>query len=276
MEDKIEEKAEEKADEKQGKMAIFISSKGGVGKTVIAVNVAAAIASRGFSTCILDGSFQFGDVNLSLDIQPRYTISDIIQNEQNLEYANISSYIYTHDSGLKVLSAPLKPEFADLITAPVIPPICKNILKDNNFLIADLATGISDINLSFMELADLIFIVTDLELPALKSTKTMLKILEKLEIGDKLRVIVNRSDTETLTKASQAPDILETDKIMYVSNDYKVVSKSLNIGVPFSTSKRKEKITSDILTITKEFNIENFYVRKRRKKSKGLAGILSF
>lgn len=271
----MEGKMEEKIDEKQGKMAIFISSKGGVGKTVIAVNVAAAIASRGFSTCILDGSFQFGDVNIALDIQPRYTISDIIKNEQNLEYANISSYLYMHDSGLKVLSAPLKPELADLITAPIIQPICKNILKDNRFLIADLATGISDINLNFIELADLIFIVTDLELPALKSTKTMLKTLNKLDMGDKLRVIVNRSDTETLTKASQVPDILETDEIMYVSNDYKVVSKSLNIGVPFATTKRKEKITSDILSITKEFNIENFYFRKRRKRSKGLMGLLS-
>ena len=41
---------EEKIDEKKGEMAIFISSKGGVGKTVMAVNTAAALASRGFST----------------------------------------------------------------------------------------------------------------------------------------------------------------------------------------------------------------------------------
>lgn len=267
---------EEKIDEKKGEMAIFISSKGGVGKTVMAVNTAAALASRGFSTCILDGSFQFGDVNLALDIQPRYTISDLVQKEEQLENANISNYLYTHDSGLKVLSAPLKPELADLITAPMIPAICKRLLQDNKYLIIDLTTGISEINLNFIEQADLVFVVTDLELNALKNTKTMLKTLEKLDMGNKLRVIVNRSDTETLTKASQVPDMLETDEAIYISDDYKVVSKSLNIGIPFIISKRKEKISSDVLNITKEFSMENpISVRRRRKRKRGFMGVLS-
>ncbi|MDV3426238.1 MAG: P-loop NTPase [Bacillota bacterium] len=267
---------EEKIDEKKGEMAIFISSKGGVGKTVMAVNTAAALASRGFSTCILDGSFQFGDVNLALDIQPRYTISDLVQKEEQLENANISNYLYTHDSGLKVLSAPLKPELADLITAPMIPTICKRLLQDNKYLIVDLTTGISEINLNFIEQADLVFVVTDLELNALKNTKTMLKTLEKLDMGNKVRVIVNRSDTETLTKASQVPDMLETDEAIYISDDYKVVSKSLNIGIPFVISKRKEKISSDVLNITKEFSMENpISVRRRRKRKRGLMGVLS-
>lgn len=266
---------EEKVDEKQGQMAIFISGKGGVGKTVISVNVAAALASRGFSTCILDGSFQFGDVNLALDIQPRYTVSDLVQKEDQLENANISNYLFTHDSGLKILSAPLRPELADLIAAHMIPDICKNILKENKYVIVDLAAGISEINLNFIEMADLVFVVTDLELSALKNTKTMIGTLEKLDMGNKVKVIVNRSDTETLTKASQVPDILETDEIIYVADDAKVVSKSLNIGIPFVISKRKEKISSDILSITKEFNIENLAISRRRKKKRGLMGVFA-
>lgn len=267
---------DEKIDGKKGQMAIFISSKGGVGKTVMAVNTAASLASRGFSTCILDGSFQFGDVNLALDIQPRLTVSDLIQREEQLENANISNYLFTHDSGLKVLSAPLRPELADLITASMIPTICEKLLQDYKYLIVDLTTGISEMNLNFIEQADIVFIVTDLELNALKNTKTMIRTLEKLEMGNKLRVIVNRSDTETLTKASQVPDMLETDEIIYISDDYKTVSKSLNIGIPFIISKRKEKISSDILNITKEFNMDNpISVRRRRKRKRGLAGILS-
>jgi pilus assembly protein CpaE len=270
---------EEKIDKKRGQMAIFISSKGGVGKTVIAVNVASALASRGFSTCILDGSFQFGDVNIALDIQPRYTISDMIQKEKCLEDVITSNYLYTHNSGLKVLSAPLKPELADLITVPMIPAICKNILKDNTYLIVDLTTGLSEINLNFIELADLIFIVTDLELSALKNTKTMLRTLEKLDMGNKLKVIVNRSDTGALTKASQVPEILKTNQVLYIVDDYKVVSKSLNIGIPFVISKPKEKISSEILSITKEFNCENVSVlrrrRRRQRKKSGFLGIFS-
>lgn len=267
---------EEKINKNQGEIAIFISSKGGVGKTVLAVNVAAALTSRGFSTCILDGNFQFGDVNFALDIQPRYTISDIVQKEKVLENFNISDYISKHDSGLKVLSAPLKPELADLITAPMIPTICENILKENKCLIVDLATGFSEINLSFMELADLIFVVTDLDLCALKNTKILLKTLNKLELGEKIKVIVNRSGSETLTKSSQASDMLEIDEVLYITDNFKVVSKSLNIGIPFVISKKKEKITSDILSVTRKFNVEVSHVQKRkRNRKRGVIGILS-
>lgn len=265
----------EEIDKKLGRMAAFVSSKGGVGKTVISVNVAAALASKGFSTCIIDGSFQFGDVNLALDIQPRYTISDLAQKGEELEDVKISDYLYNHDSGLKVLSAPLKPELADLITPDMIPVICDKLREDNEYLIADLTTGISEISLNFLEMAELVFIVTDLELSALRNTKTMLKTFEKLNMESKLRVIVNRSDTETLTKASQVPDILETNDIIYVMNNFKVVTKSLNIGIPFVISKPKEKITSDIISISKEFNMDSSQSRRRRKRKSGLMGILA-
>lgn len=269
---------EEEINEKQGEMIIFISSKGGVGKTVVSVNVAAALASKGCSTCILDGSFQFGDVNLALDIQPRLTISDLVQKEEDLEAAKISNYLYTHNCGLKVLSAPQKPELADLVTAKMIPGLCNNLLGEFKYLVVDLPTGISDINLNFIEMADYVFVVTDLELSALKNTKILIKTLRKLEMGDKIRVIVNRSNSETiLTKASQVPDMLETNEVQYVAEDYKVVSKSLNIGIPFVISKRKDKITEDIMAITKKFDIETSYFKRRSspRKKKGMLGFLS-
>jgi pilus assembly protein CpaE len=266
---------EELAGEKQGKMAVFVSSKGGVGKTVTAVNTAAALASRGFSTCIFDGSFQFGDVNLALDIQPRFTVSDMVLKDDYFDGSRLSNYLHTHESGLKVLSAPLKPELADLVTAPMIPVICKNILEVYQYLVVDLTTGISEISLSFMEMADLIFVVTDLELSSIKNTKIMLRTLEKLDMGEKLKVIVNRSDSKTLTKASQVPDILEIDEVSYVAEDSKVVSKSLNIGIPFVISAAKEKITSDILSVIKAFEVTSSYVKRGRNQKRAKIRMLS-
>lgn len=269
MEDNIVEKAEKK----QGEMAIFISSKGGVGKTTMAVNVAAALASRGFSTSIFDGSLQFGDVNLAFDIQPRYTVCDMVQREEPLEDIKISDFLYKHDSGLKILSAPLKPELADLVTPPMIPVISEKLLECSDYLIVDLTTGISETNLNFIELADLVFLVTDLELAALKNTKMMLRTIKKLGMGEKVRVVVNRSDTETLTKAGHVPDMLETDDILYISNDFKVVSKSFNVGIPFVISKPKEKITADVLALTREFSRGSSPIKRRVKKKKGLMGL---
>jgi len=165
----------ETTERKKGEMIVFASAKGGVGKTIISVNVAVELAKKGFSTCILDANFQFGDVNLALDLQPKLTISDVIHDITSLNSNILSNYLQKHESGVKILSAPLKPEYADLISLPVIETVCEKVLEENRFLIVDLSSGLSEHNISFMEKADKIMLITDLEMAALKNTKTMLK-----------------------------------------------------------------------------------------------------
>lgn len=269
----IDELMQNTVDDDKGEIIVFISGKGGVGKTVISVNTAVTLSNKGFSTCILDGSFQFGDINLALDIQPTLTISDLIGVSESLDNVEISDYLHKHDSGVKVLSAPTKPEYADLIKPDMIPKICEKILEKNDFLIVDLSPGLSDLNLSFIELANRIFLVTDLEMAALKNTKTMLRTLKMLEIDNKVKIIVNRSDMESLIKADDVQDILETEDISFISNNFKVVSKSFNIGIPFVISKPKEKISSEIMELVREFQNNKPITRRRKKRKQGLMSI---
>lgn len=257
----------------KGEMIVFISGKGGVGKTVISVNTTVALNNKGFSTCILDGSFQFGDVNLAFDIQPTVTISDMIKENESLEHIIISNYLHIHDSGVGILAAPSKPEYADLITTSAIPIVCKKILEKYEFLIVDLPSGLTENNLSFLEMADRIFLVTDLEMAALKNSKTMLRTLKMLDMEKKIKVIVNRSDMEGLIKVNDVEDMLETDEVLVISNNFKIVSKSFNIGIPFVISKPNEKITSEIIAVTNEFNSNKPKPRRRQRKKQGLMSI---
>ncbi len=268
-----DELVKDTTENKKGEIIVFISGKGGVGKTVISVNTAVALNNKGFSTCILDGSFQFGDVNLAFDIQPRVTISDLFKENESFEDANISNYLYTHESGVKILAAPSKPEFADLVTAAAMPKVCESILEKHEFLIVDLPSGLSEHNLSFLEMADVIFLVTDLEMAALKNTKTMLRTLKMLDLEKKIKVIVNRSDMEGLIKVNDVQDMLEADEVFTISNNFKVVSKSFNIGIPFVISKPNEKITSEVITVVNEFHSSKPKARRRQKKRQGLMGI---
>lgn len=271
----VDELVKDTTENKKGKMIVFISGKGGVGKTVISVNTAVALNNKGFSTCILDGSFQFGDVNLAFDIQPRVTISDLIKENESFEDINISNYLYTHEIGVKILAAPSKPEYADLVTTAVMPKICDRILEENEFLIADLPSGLSEHNLSFLEMADIIFLVTDLEMAALKNTKTMLRTLKMLDMETKIKVIVNRSDMEGLIKVNDVQDMLEIDEVFTISNNFKVVSKSFNIGIPFVISKPNEKITSEVIAVVNEFHSSKPKARRRNRKRQGFMSIFS-
>jgi len=232
--------------EKKGKMVIFISGRGGVGKTVLSVNAAVELASRGFSTCIMDGDFQFGDLNLALDLQPSFTIFDLIHGAESLENAKISYYLDKHKSGITVLSAPIKPEHADLIEGSHVKTICEKILKENDYLVVDLPSRLSENNLTFMEMADQIYLVTDTSFTAVKNTKIMLRITKLLNMNEKIMVIINRADAQGLIKASDAKNMLDIDEAIYISNNSKVVSKSFAMGIPFVNDKPREKISKDI------------------------------
>lgn len=259
--------------EKKGEMIVFASAKGGVGKTVISVNLAVAFAEKGFSTCILDGNLQFGDVNLALDLQPKLTISDLVQDINSINNT-LPNYLQTHESGVRVLSAPTKPEYADLVAVSTLQIICRKILEQNDFLIVDLSAGLSENNIRFMELADKVFIVTDLEMAALKNTKTMIKTLDVLEMNKKISVVVNRQDMESIIKAKDAAALLEMENLFYVSNDFKVVSKSFNIGIPFVISKPKERISNEINIMASKITNKKSYLRNRRRKKKSIFDIL--
>lgn len=231
---------------KKGKMIIFISGKGGVGKTVLSVNTSVELAGRGFSTCIMDGDFQFGDLNLALDIQPSYTISDLIQGAESLEKIKISYYLDKHKSGVNILSAPIKPEQADLINEAQIKVICEKILEENDYLIVDLPSRLSENNLTFMEKADEIYLVTDTSFTAVKNTKIMLRIIKLLNMMEKINVVINRSDAQGLIKAADVKNMLDIADAVFISNNTKVVSRSFAMGIPFVNDKPREKISRDI------------------------------
>lgn len=248
----IDEIVKETAKKQKGKMIIFISSKGGVGKTVVSVNTAVALANKGFSTCILDGNFQFGDVNMALDIRPTFTISNIIEEFETLENIKIAYYLDKHNSGVSVLAAPIKPEDGDLITNSAIKSICKKILEEYDFLIVDLPSGLCENNLTFMEMAYEIFIVTDKNFAALKNTKVILRIMNMLNMNEKLKVVINRSNTQSIIKAGDIRHMLKVKEVFFICNDSKIVLKSLDAGVPFVKSNPKERISKDIIALASD------------------------
>ena len=100
-----------------GRIVTVFSPKGGTGKTVIATNLAAALAKHdGKRTLLLDLDLQFGDAAIMLGIEPDKTIHDLVAAPGELDSEKLAGYTTRHASGLDVLPAPLRPEDAELVT----------------------------------------------------------------------------------------------------------------------------------------------------------------
>jgi pilus assembly protein CpaE len=102
----------------KGKIYSFISSKGGLGSTVIAVNAAAALVkSKGGSVALCDMSFQSGDSSVLLDMVPPTSFIDICKNYHRLDVALLRGCMTRHRSGVDFLAAPPNPEQSEDIRA---------------------------------------------------------------------------------------------------------------------------------------------------------------
>ena len=99
------------AETQPGTILTVFGAKGGIGKSTIATNLAAAIATETeHSVLVMDMDTRFGDVAIMLDIAPRYTIADLAQHADQLDRETFHSALVEHDSGAYVLASPKPPE----------------------------------------------------------------------------------------------------------------------------------------------------------------------
>lgn len=238
--------------DKTGQIISICSSKGGVGKTVIATNFAVCLAKKKHKVALIDGSFQFGNIHLLLNMYPIVNIKDLVERIDTIDGTKFTSYMSKHISDVYVLPAPLKPEQADLISAEAIEKMCKLLVKQYDYIVVDVETGLSECSLSFIENSNMIVTVTDLEMSTLKNTKSLISIFNKLGLKDKVKILVNRSNMKSLLKLRDIPEILDERKTLSIPNNFKIVSKSINVGIPFVMQYRKSSITKALYNIVSE------------------------
>ncbi|MBB6455109.1 pilus assembly protein CpaE [Salirhabdus euzebyi] len=238
--------------QKRGEMIAVCSAKGGVGRTLLSVNLAVALFKKNISISILDGDFQFGDVGLAMDLQSTFTIKDVMEEFDSLDEYSLASYLCSHDSGVKVLPAPDRPEYADLVTGDALNKIIDLMLVQHDYVICDTGVGLSDQTIQLIEKADQILLVTNLEMATLKNTKSMLETLDMLGYRDKVQLIINRATMESVIQATDAADILGEDDPLYIPNEFQVASQSLNIGIPFVMNQGKTELAKSIFKMAEK------------------------
>ena len=219
-----------------GKTIAVISAKGGVGRTLISVNLAVALNKKNLNVCLVDADSQFGDVSLAMDLQPTFTMKEIVEELGSMDAGSISNYLTSHSSGIKVVPSPEKPEYAELVNTDSLLKVVDLLRNQMDYLVVDTEVGIGDQTVDILEHAHHILIVTNLEMTALKSTKLMLETLEKLGLREKVSLVVNRFDMDSLIKAEDVPEMMGCKEAIYLPNDFKISSQSMNLGIPLVIS----------------------------------------
>lgn len=250
--------------EKDSKVISVFSTKGGSGKTTVAVNLAVALRQSGKDVVILDFDLQFGDVGVFLNLPRCDTISDLAA-EKNQAAAHVQSFLFTHESGLKVLCAPTSPELAELVKPQHIQRIVDALRKEYDYIIIDLSPLLDDNTITALECSDKIYFVTNPEIPTLKNTRTCMGILKSLRFDEKIQLILNREGDPYVSK-NDVKRSLDMEPVLCIPNEQKTASSAINRGIPAVIASPKSKLAKAIIDFA-ENEIEVNIGDEEEKKS---------
>jgi len=159
-----------------GQVIAVFSPKGGVGRTTVAVNLAVAAATDlGKKVVLVDGSFQFGDVGVLLNLNPKNkSIADLVPELAAGEPESLDTFVITHSAGIRVLLAPPSPEMAEHITASAVKKVLEGLRREADVVIVDCAAYFNDTTLAILDSADVILTMLSLEITSIKNMRLFL------------------------------------------------------------------------------------------------------
>lgn len=248
------------------KVISVFSTKGGVGKTVVATNVAVSLKQQTREDVLLiDLDLQFGDVGDLLNMNPKASIIDLLDEKSNIDINEFDRYLATHHTGIKVLAAPKEPEQADLVNEEDVKEIISIFRKSFDYIVLDLPPFFNGITIGCMEISDHVLFLSNMEVPTLKNVKGGIEILKKLEFPDeKIILIINRFCNNVEIKLEDIKNFIDIKKINPIEDNSEIVSTSINVGEPFVLRSSKSLIAKQITNIVN--NMIEYKNNDQRKK----------
>lgn len=219
---------------KNAAVLAFFSSKGGVGKSVIALNSAVVLSKENNKkTLLIDLDLQFGDISIMVNQYNPKNILDVIEEGQCDSYEGMKPYLYKYNENLDMLFAPAKPESAEYITKENIEKIIDTVKKEYDFIIVDTGVNFNDSTLYVLDITQNILYVSTMEIVALKNTKLGLQVMKSLNYGkDKVKLVINRCTTKYGISKSDVDSVFKDNIFAMIPEEEKAVSVSVNRGEP--------------------------------------------
>jgi len=250
------------ADSRRGSCAVIAvaGATGGVGCTSVASNLGCILASEpGKSVALLDLDLALGDADVFLNVIPDYTLADVVQNVSRLDIQLLKKSLTKHASGLYLLPRPVELHDTNAITAESLRKVIGLLKVSFTHLIVDLSKGYSEVDMSVMEVANKVLLVTQLDLPCLRNVVRLMMSFEEIEgLKQKVEIVVNRAGLDSgQISLKKAKETIGREVYALLPNDYRTMVSVRNNGVPLITQAPKAAITVALREMVAKLNGEN-------------------
>jgi pilus assembly protein CpaE len=213
-----------------GRLISVFSTKGGVGKTCVAINVAAAMAKRSSEPVVLiDGDLAFGDVSVMLSLQSQNTVLDAAAAVQYGDMELVQTLADKDPAtGLLVLPAPIESMPPDALLPGEMVNICAALQAIAGHVVIDLPSVFNEYVLAIIEASDDVLLVGSMDIPSIKNLKIGMQQLDLRAIaGPKLKLVLNHANAKVKL------DVKEIERVLGMSADFPIPD---DIAMPISVN----------------------------------------
>jgi len=261
----------EDASVKKGQVISVMGSKGGVGATTIAVNLAVSLAAKEHNKAValLDMKL-FGDVHLFMEIEPSYTWMEITKNISLMDADFLKSILTSAPSGVHVLPSPAYLPSHNMATPEKIERLFKVMSQMFDFMVVDMGHVLNQTTLKILEVSDRVFLVAVQNFPCMAKIHMMQRAFRDLgyPASEDIYIILNgyvkkaNIDTEDVKKS------LGKEVFWTIPKDYLATISAINEGQPLAKIAPKKGITKSFKELAQSLinEPEELFSQKTRSK----------
>ncbi len=226
------------------RVLVVASGKGGVGKTTISINLAAALSQMGEDVILFDANLRTPNASIHLGA-PKLpvTLHDVLENDAYIEEA-----LYEHDSGIRILPAGVSLKDVRRAKPEKLQDVFLQLREIANIIIADAPASLGDEVIEAIKGADEVLIVTNPELPAVTDalkTIGMAKKMHKKVLG----VVINKVHRDNLELSAKEVGTLLEQPVLAVIPAEKSVKEALSRFAPFVKSHPRSKASVEVVKL---------------------------
>lgn len=267
---KRKEHATRKSGDKKSTIISVAGSKGGVGATTIAVNLAAALAGKlkaQGSVALVDMNSLFGEIPLFLDMVPQFHWGDITRNIDRLDDTFLSNVLTRHASGVHVLPSPGYMDQQVSPDANTVERLFRIMKTMYDFIIIDLGQMADETYLKTIQLSDTILLIATQTLPCLTNTNKLIKSFVNFGFieNERVRVVLNRYVKKSDITLKSAAEAIEKELFFVFPNDYNTTMSAINNGKTLLEISPKSEIARSFIELMEKVS-EGQPIGKEKKK----------
>jgi pilus assembly protein CpaE len=230
-----------------GRIISVFATKGGLGATTLATNLAVCLAGkRPDRTLLVDFDTRQSDVRTLLSVRSPYSVLDALENLERMDDAYLRGLLTRHESGLMVLPGPAKIER----TAPSTEQIqaALEILRSHFVhVVADLRHDFDLGTLATLEASDTVLFLTGPTVSGIRSAAAGIAAFRSFGLNlNKVKVVLMREDTGGDVTLKHVREALGVPVFWKTPSDYQAVVSAINTGEPVVTASPRSKVSKNL------------------------------